>query len=249
MNEKKDTIWGRMPLEEAFKNKQTLSKVFLQKGITGPFEILVRNHCKNEQIPFSVVPKEKLNRMTKGNHQGVVAWISPIEFVEIEHLIPYLFEQKETPLIVLLEGISDTHNLGAIARSAWYFGAHALIISAKHSAPINAVTVKSSAGAILQIPVSRVQSMPNALEFLQHSGFSIYAADLQAKKQLHQLNMDLPIGLLLGSEGEGISSNTRKNADQLFKINQARPFDSLNVSVAAGICLYEILKIRKNLFE
>lgn len=242
------TIWGRKPVEEALINQVTISKIFLQKGVSGPFEKLIRHECKRMGIPYSVVPKERMNRMVRSNHQGVIAWISPIDFVDFEQLVLVTMERESLPLLIMLEGISDTHNLGAIARSAWYLGAHGLVVSASHSAPINALTVKSSAGAILQIPVSRVSSVVNSIEFLKLSGFTVIATDLQGHESLDKLEADVPIVLIMGAEGTGISTKTKTLADYLYKIPAARPFDSLNVSVAAGICLFEILKNRQNLF-
>ena len=241
-------IYGRNPIEEAFNNNLTLSKVFLQKGLTGPLEKLCRHYCKDHQIPLSIVPKEKLNRMAPNNHQGVVAWISPVDYINIEQLISHLFEKVSLPLLVLLDGVSDTRNVGAIARSAWVLGADGIIISTKNTAPINEVTVKSSAGAVLNIPISRVPTVAFALEVLQKSGFGVYASDLNTDKTLEELDMDRPVTLVLGAEGDGISNHTRKYSDALFRIPQSRDFDSLNVSVAAGVCLYEISRLRKNLF-
>lgn len=236
------TIYGRNPVEEALTSGKEIEKVFLQSNLTGEFEVSIRNLCKDNNIPMTKVPFRKLNDLAKGkNHQGVLAYISPLKYHEIQNLIPKIFDEGKTPLVIVLDGITDVRNMGAIARSAKVFGAHALVVPAKGSARINDVMVKSSAGAILDIPICRAHSLPVALEELQMQGLSVYATDINATKTIAEENLKTPIAIVLGSEDKGVSKKTIQISDATIKIPQVDKFDSLNVSVAAGILLYEVL--------
>lgn len=236
------TIYGRNPVIEALSSDKEIEKVFLQSNITGEFEVSVRNLCKDKSIPLTKVPFRKLNDLTKGNnHQGILAYISPVGYHTIDKLIPKIFDQGITPLVIVLDGITDVRNMGAIARSAKVFGAHALVVPAKGSARISNEMVKSSAGAILDIPICRANSLPVALEELQMQGLSVYATDINATKTVAEVDLKTPIAIILGSEDKGVSKKSIQISDDSIKIPQVDKFDSLNVSVAAGIILYEVL--------
>ena len=237
---KQQIIYGRNAVTEAIQNGTQLDKVVFQRGIRGEFEKEVRSLCRTHSIPLSVVPKEKLNKFSTGNHQGIVAIISLISYYKIEDVLPMVYEQSGTPLFMILDGVTDVRNFGAIARSAEAFGAHALIIPDKGAALINAEAIKTSAGALLSIPVCRVSSLVNAIDYLKLSGLSVLASDLAADKKLKEFDLKGPWALIVGSEGEGISPSIRSKADELFIIPQSGKIDSLNVSVAAGIMLYEV---------
>ena len=237
-------IFGRNAVVEAINNGEQIDKVFLQRGTRGEFEKEIRNLCKAANIPVKMVPKEKLGKFTKGNHQGVVALHALIPYFNIEDIIPGIYEKSEVPLIVVLDRVTDVRNFGAIARSAEVMGAHAIVIPQTGSALINSEAIKTSAGALLTIPVCRVKSLVNTIEDLKLSGLAILASDLSAKQQLQELDLNVPLALVLGSEGEGISNAIRNRADQLFIIPQYGKTDSLNVSVAGGIALYEIVRQR-----
>lgn len=238
-------IYGRNAVIEALHEGTQLDKVILQRGVRGDFEKELRKLCRDKSVPMTVVPKEKLNKFTKGNHQGVLAIISLITYYAIEDVLPLIYEQSGTPLIVILDGVTDVRNFGAIARSAEVFGAHALVIPDKGAAMINAEAVKTSAGALLKIPVCRVKSLANAIDYLKLSGVSVLASDLSAKKNLDEIDLQQPVGIVMGSEGDGISQGVRQRADELFIIPQIGETDSLNVSVANGVILYEVQRQRK----
>lgn len=239
------SIVGRHPVMEALQSGQSIDKVILQEGVRGELEKELRHLTKERQIPMQIVPKERLNRDFAGNHQGVVAIISPIPFYKLEDVLPDIFEQGKLPLIVVADGVTDVRNIGAIARSAVCCGAQTLVIGVKKSATINAEAVKSSAGAITRLPVCRENSLVNAIELLQNSGIAVLASDLHAEKTLSQMQLNRPVAFVLGSEGEGINPAIRRQADEAFIIPQESDMDSFNVSVAAGIMLYEAMRQRR----
>ncbi|GJM34653.1 MAG: 23S rRNA (guanosine(2251)-2'-O)-methyltransferase RlmB [Saprospiraceae bacterium] len=246
MQEKTQIIYGRHPVVDAIKSGATLDKLLLQQGIRGEFEKEIRHLCREYDIPLQVVPKERINRLVKGNpnHQGLVGMLSLIPYYKLEDVLPTIYERSEIPLIVLLDGITDVRNLGAIARSAECCGAHALVIAHKGSAQINAEAIKSSAGALTTLPVCREQSMTKAMSILAVAGIQVLAGSLKAEKLLHHLDLKVPLALVVGSEGDGISNAVAQDADELFKIPQKGITDSFNVSVAAGIMLYEVMQQR-----
>ncbi|MEM9836752.1 MAG: 23S rRNA (guanosine(2251)-2'-O)-methyltransferase RlmB [Bacteroidota bacterium] len=244
MSKNKDLIYGRHPVVEALTAGQPVDKVYLQQGTRGEFEKEIRHLCRDHDVPMTLIPKEKLQRMVRGNHQGVIAQLAAAAYQRIEDVLPYLYEKGETPLLLLLDGVTDVRNLGAIARSAEVCGAHAIIIPKKNSAGLTADAVKSSAGALSRLPVCREKSLVNTIEFLQQSGVQVIASDLKAEQFLHELNLADPLCIVMGSEGEGISTGVARAADVRFKIPQAGTLNSFNVSVAAGILLYEAMRKR-----
>ncbi|SEP85786.1 23S rRNA (guanosine(2251)-2'-O)-methyltransferase RlmB [Neolewinella agarilytica] len=245
--EREDLIYGRHPVLEALQSGNPVDKVFLQQGTRGEFEKELRNLCKTMEVPFTIIPQAKLQRMVRGNHQGVVAQLAAAAYQKTENLLPMIYEQGETPLLLLLDGVTDVRNLGAIARSAEVCGAHGIIIPQKNSAGLTPDAVKSSAGALLRLPVCREKSLVNTVETLQMSGVKVIASDLKADKMLHELELTEPLCIVMGAEGEGISTGVARAADETFKIPQAGTLNSLNVSVAAGILLYETMRKRMGL--
>ncbi len=237
-------IFGRHPVVEALKSGQPVDKVMLLQGTRGEIEVELRHLTRDLNVPMQMVPKERLDKLTRGNHQGVVALMAAVEYQRLENVLPLIFERGEVPLIVLLDGITDVRNMGAIARSAVCAGAHALVVSTKNAAPIHAEAVKTSAGALLQIPICREPSMQFVLDLLGKSGVMVLASSLQSKKPLYQIDLSLPIALMLGSEGEGVNPAFLRQADETFIIPQSNLTNSFNVSVAAGIMLYEALRQR-----
>lgn len=235
-------IYGRNPVIEAINTGQKIEKVFLLSNLRGELEVQVRNICKDNNIPLTKVPQRRLNDMAKGNnHQGVIAYISPVEYTTVEELLPLLIEQGKTPLLVVLDGVTDVRNMGAIARSAKVFGAHGLVIPGKGTARVSDEMVKASAGAILHLAICRENSLPVALETMQQHGLMVYATDLKAQKTIAEVDLKGPSAIILGSEDLGVSSKALQISDEQVKIPQSDHFDSLNVSVAAGILLYEVL--------
>ena len=234
-------IYGRHPVVDAIKGGQSVDKVFLQQGVRGEFEKELRHLGKIHNFPIQVVPKEKLNQLTRKNHQGVVGIIALIQYYKIEDLLPMLFEQEFSPLLLILDGITDVRNMGAIARSAECFGVGGLIIPKKKTASINAEGVKTSAGALTKIPVCRENSLVNTVELLQNSGVQVIASSLQAQKSIKEIDLQLPTAIILGSEGKGVHPSLLQEATESFIIPQIGTTNSLNVSVANGIILYEVM--------
>ena len=236
------TIYGRNPVTEALEKGKKIEKVFLQNNLTGDFEVQVRNACEERNIPLTKVPPRKLNDLSRShNHQGIVAYISPVTYTTVDKLVPLLKSEGKIPLLVVLDGITDVRNMGAIARSAKVFGAHAIVVPAKGSARVSEEMVKSSAGAILDIAICRENSIPIALESLQMMDVKVYASDVNATKTIAEQDLKGPTAIVMGSEDKGVSRKAIQIADDTVKIPQVDSFDSLNVSVAAGIILYEIL--------
>lgn len=236
------TIYGRNPVVEALDNNMQIEKVFLQNNLHGEFEVLIRNKCKKQNIPLTKVPSRKLNDLSKSNnHQGVLAFISPVAYTNVEKLVPLLFDQGKIPLLIVLDGVTDVRNMGAIARCAKVFGAHGIVVPAKGTARVSDEMVKSSSGAILDIPICRENSLLVALETMQMQGLTVYATDIHAKKTIAEQDLKGPIAIILGSEDLGVSKKAIQIADDSIKIPQVDKFDSLNVSVASGIILYEVL--------
>ena len=239
-----DVIYGRHPVLEALAAGQPVDKVYLQQGTRGDFERDLRHACKLHDVPMTVVPQAKLQRMVRGNHQGVVAQIAAAAYQRVEDVLPQLYERGETPLLLLLDGVTDVRNLGAIARSAEVCGAHSIIIPQKNSAGLTADAVKSSAGALSRIPVCREKSLVNTVELLQLSGVRVVASDLAAADDLRDVSLTGPLCIVMGAEDEGISQGVARAADTTFRIPQVGEMNSFNVSVAAGILLFEAMEAR-----
>jgi 23S rRNA (guanosine2251-2'-O)-methyltransferase len=238
-------IYGHHPVVEAIRSGKGVEKVFFQQGIRGEFEKEIRHLTKEYQIPLQVVPKEKLEKMTKGNHQGVAAFIALIEFQSIQAVIPFLFEQGENPLILLLDSISDVRNFGAICRSAECMGVQAVVIPEAGSAPANDEAMKASAGALARVRICRVRSLFSTVEWLQQSGVQVVATALSDRSiPVYDADFTVPTAILMGSEGDGLHPKLLKMSDQVVRIPQATDFDSLNVGVATGVVLYEALRQR-----
>jgi 23S rRNA (guanosine2251-2'-O)-methyltransferase len=238
-------IYGHHPVVEAINAGKAVEKLFFQQGVRGELEKEIRHLAKAHNIPLQVVPKDKLNKMTKGAHQGVVAFLALVEFLSIEDVLPFVFEQGHNPLLVLLDSISDVRNFGAICRSAECAGVQAVVIAQSGSAPANEEAMKASAGALSRIRLCRVRSLFSTVEYLQQSGVQVVATALgERSKPLYEADLRGPTAILMGSEGEGVHPKLQKMSDAVVKIPQATDFDSFNVSVAAGIVLYEAMRQR-----
>ncbi len=241
-----DFIFGTRAVLEAVRSGREIDKVLILKKSESDLSFELLNLIKERKIPFQYVPREKIERITRKNHQGVIAFISEITYFPVDELIARCFEQGKDPLLLILDGISDVRNFGAIARSAECLGFSGIIIPEKGAARVSADAVKTSAGALMKIPVSRVRSLPNTLKFLKDSGIRIFAATEKAEKEAAEAALTGPLALLLGSEDLGISENLQFLADESIKISIQGETESLNVSVAAGILMYEVLR-QKNM--
>ncbi len=239
-----ELIFGRHPVMDAIRSGASVEKLVLQQGVRGDFEKELRRISREQHIPVQVVPREAMGRLVRGNHQGIIAFLSPIRYFQLEDLLPMVYERSEAPLLLLLDGVTDVRNFGAIARSAEVCGAHALVVPRKGSAMINAEAMKASAGALSRIPVCRERSTIAAIEFLQLSGLRVLASDLKGEKYIFEMDFTGPLALVVGSEDKGVSPAVSRQADECFIIPQRGETDSFNVSVAAGIMLYEVMRQR-----
>lgn len=242
--EKGDLVFGIRPIMEAINAGRTIEKVLVKKDLDGELFNELLDLLLQHNIPVSKVPIEKLNRVTSSNHQGVVAYMSPIEFVELEDLIPAILETGKVPLVILLDQVSDVRNFGAIARSAECAGADAIIIPLQGSAQINADALKTSAGALNIIPVCRVKLLKYATLYLQQNGFQVVAASEKAAVSLYSADLTGPTAIVMGAEDTGVSNEILKLANKTVKIPLVGKIDSLNVSVAASVILFEAVRQR-----
>ncbi len=241
-------IAGKNAVIAALESGQIIRKVFIKKSSASRFEKLIEE-LRGKTIPVSLVPAEKLNRLYRqGNHGGIIAEISPVTFQSLETIIKSAFEQTTKPVFLLLDGITDTRNLGAIIRSAAAFGVNGVILPAHRSAAVSGETVKMSAGAIFKMPMVRVNHLKDAVFYLQAEGVEIVAATEKTSNKLSDHSFEKPIGLIMGDEHKGIGSFLLKQADSVLKIPMESGVDSLNVSVATAIFLYEIYR-RKLSFQ
>lgn len=238
-------VIGRQPIIEALESGRGIDKILLQKNASGDAIVKIRDLARQYQVPIQYVPVEKLHGMTKANHQGVIAIAALVQYLDLQAVIDHVVSAGETPLFVMLDGVTDVRNIGAIARSAVACGAQALIIPDRGVGALNEEAMKSSAGALEKIQVCRVNSLMKAVDTLHLNGISVYAAEMTAKPYLHELDLKQPCTIIMGGEEHGVFPALMKIADQTFQIPMTGNFESLNVSVAAGIILYESLKQRK----
>jgi 23S rRNA (guanosine2251-2'-O)-methyltransferase len=237
-------IFGRQPVYELLKSDKTVDKVLLQNGLDAAILDEIKKMAAGKTIPVKYVPPEKLNTLTGGVHQGVIAFTSEIRFDTIEDVLPLVIEQGKTPLLLMLDGITDVRNFGAIARTAYAAGADAIIIAMQDAAPANAEAIKASAGALHKISICREKHFDETLAFLKLNGLFLAGLDGNASQNIAQTDLTIPLVLILGSEETGISSHVRRHIDALFKLPMQQVFDSYNVSVAAGMALYEVMRQR-----
>jgi 23S rRNA (guanosine2251-2'-O)-methyltransferase len=231
---KENFIYGIRPVIEALKSGKEIEKLLVQKGLRGEGFQQLHSLTREMEIPIQFVPLEKLDRMTRQNHQGVVAIISEISYQKIEAILPFAYEQGKVPLVLLLDHITDVRNLGAIARTAECSGADAILIPEKGSAQVNQDAIKTSAGALYKIPVCRYQSIRESVTFLKNSGLKIVAATEKANTDYTDADLTQPLALVMGSEESGISAELLTMADELVQIPVVGEIQSLNVSVATA---------------
>jgi len=237
-------IYGRHPIMDAIQNGMSIDKIMMSKALKGDFEKELRKLCKERNIPLHIVPKDRISNVTNKNHQGVLGFLAQIEYQLIEDVFPTIYDRGEVPLIVVLDGVTDVRNMGAIARSVEAMGAHAIIVPQKGTAQINAEAVKTSAGALTVIPVCRTASLGNAVDYLLMNGVQVVAADLKGTDMLQDLDLTMPTAIVMGAEDEGIRPHILRKATNWFQIPMLGTTDSFNVSVAAGIILYETTRQR-----
>lgn len=244
MSHKENTIFGIYPVKEALSSNLSFDKVFIQKGINNDkLDSLVRD-LEKENISIATVPIEKLNRLTRGNHQGIVALTSPVAFQSLESVVEKALGNEKAPLFLLLDQITDVRNFGAILRTAECTGVDAVIIPKSGGAPVSGDTVKTSAGAIFKIPICKVDHIKDAIFYLQASGITTIAATEKTNKTIYNVDMTVPLAIIMGSEEKGVSHSVLNIVDQKAALPLLGEINSLNVSVACGAFLYEVVRQR-----
>jgi len=242
--EKSDYIFGIRAIIEAIRSGKTIDKLLIKKGLTGDLFLELNDLITELQINYQLVPEEKLNRITRKNHQGVIAFMSPVPFYDLDEIITRTYEKGYTPFFMFLDQITDVRNFGAIVRSAECAGVHAIIIPEKGSSQIGADAVKTSAGALHFVPICKVKNPINTLIKLRENGIKIFAATEKANSDYFNHDYTIPCVIVMGSEDQGISDEVIRIADELIKIPVQGRIESLNVSVASGIILFEVVKQR-----
>ena len=239
---KNDFIFGVRPVMEAIEAGKTIDKIFLQNGLLGPTIAELKNLLKKHNIRANYVPIEKLNRFTRKNHQGEVAFISDVPFYNITNVLPQIFEDGRTPFILILDRLTDVRNFGAICRTAECVGIDAIIIPEKGAAPINSDAIKTSAGAIYNVKICKEKNLAHTLDFLQQSGLKVYSATEKAEKLVYDVELNIPVAIVMGNEETGISKEVLHRCDEKIKLPIEGKTQSLNVSVACGALLYEAVR-------
>lgn len=240
-----ELIYGIRALMEALQAGRHLDRVFLQQGSKGPLFQELEQLLKKSGIRIRYVPRERIDKLTRENHQGAVGYLSPIRYLGYQELIDSVAGSDKPPLFLLLDGVSDVRNLGAIIRTAECAGADGLILPQQGTAPINSDTVKTSAGAVFNLPIAQTPHLKDAVYYLQASGISVVAATEKAEETVFRTQLSGPVALLMGSEGSGISPALLKLADVRAKLPMMGAIGSLNVSVACGIFLFEAIRQRR----
>ncbi|MDO9680993.1 MAG: 23S rRNA (guanosine(2251)-2'-O)-methyltransferase RlmB [Bacteroidales bacterium] len=237
-------ICGIHPVTDAVIGGKKIEKVLFKQGMDSPHFRNLMELLQEKNISFQFAPIERLNYVTRANHQGVIAFLSQVDYVSLEEMVAKAIENKKNPVIILLDGVSDVRNFGGIARSAECASADGIIMPAKGSAAINAESIKTSAGALMRIPVAKVTNLREAIFYLSQSGFQIIAATEKAEKNIYDADFSKATAIILGSEDKGISKSSLSLANELVKIPITGVTGSLNVSVAASVVLFEIVRQR-----
>lgn len=239
-------VFGARAIIEAIRSGKEIDKLFIQNGVKSDLIAELKQLASERQIPAIFVPLEKLNRLTNKNHQGAVCFISPVDFYKIEDILVKIFEEGKTPLLLILDRITDVRNFGAIARTAECAGVHAIIVPTRGGAPVNGDAIKTSAGALYKIPVCRENNLKYIIEYLKESGVQIIACSEKTNNLYYDVDLSVPTAILMGSEEDGISPEYFKRSTIAAKIPLCGTIESLNVGVATGIILYEAVRQRRN---
>ncbi len=243
--ESNQMVFGIRAVIEAIDSGKEIESLFVQRGLSGSLLMELKALLKEHNIGFQQVPIEKLNRITRKNHQGVIAVISPIIYQNIEDLLPLIYEKGEVPLLLMLDGVTDVRNMGAIARTAECAGVHAIIVPRKGSAEINPDAIKTSAGALYKIPVCRQDSLGKTGRFLIDSGVQLVVGTEKTKASIYDVDYNVPTCIVMGAEDIGVSDDLIRISDKLARIPMFGEIKSLNVSVSAGVIIYEAIRQRQ----
>ena len=245
-NYRNNMVFGIHPVLELIRSQKEIEKVYIQGGTRSPEISEIANTCRKSGVPVQFVPIEKMNRLTRKNHQGVVAFICPIEYQPLEKVVQMVFEDGRDPFILMLDRVTDVRNFGAIARTAYAAGVDAIVIPNRGSALINGDAMKTSAGALSLINVCRVENMKDAIDFLKASGLRMVGFTEKAKESLWQADLTGPLCVVMGSEEKGIYEENLKLCTDQVRLPMTGIIESLNVSVAAGVFIYEAVRQRNN---
>lgn len=237
-------IFGTRAVMEAIKAGREIEKIFVQAGLNNDLIKELIQVAKHNGVPFTFVPQQKLNRLSTKNHQGVICMLATVSYASLEGIIDKAYQEGREPFLLIVDRVTDVRNFGALARTAECAGLDAIIMGDSGNAPITGDAMKTSAGALSHLPVCRVKDMKKTLHFLRESGIQIIACTEKASDLLYDIDLNTPLALIMGSEEDGISPQLLKEADRLAKIPMRGKISSLNVSVAAGISIYEALRQR-----
>lgn len=235
-------MFGTRAVIEAIKAGRDIEKIFIQAGLNNDLAKELIMLAKSRGVPFTFVPLPKLNSLSTKNHQGVICMLSAVQFATLENIIDKIYSEGREPFFLILDRITDVRNFGAIARTAECAGLDGIIIGDSGNAPITGDAMKTSAGALSYLPVCRTSNMKKTIQYLKESGIQVIACTEKADKALYELDFKAPVALIIGSEEDGISSQLLKEADHVVKIPMRGKIESLNVSVATGIAIYEVLR-------
>jgi len=241
---KSSLIIGRQPLIEAMESGRAIDKILFQQNISGESIGDIRKLAKQHSVPIQQVPPEKLNALSRANHQGVIAFAALVQYMDLQQVIDHVVSKAEIPLFIILDGITDVRNIGAIARTGVCCAAQAIIIPDKGVGALNEEALKSSAGALEKINICRVNSLMKAVDQLHLNGIKVYASEMTAAQNVFDIDLKEPCAIIMGSEDKGVFPPLMKICDANIKIPMAGDFESLNVSVATGMILYEAMKQR-----
>ena len=237
-------VFGLHPVEELIRAEKEIEKIFVQSGLRSPQIAEILHYARTHNITVQYVPVEKLNRLTRKNHQGIVAFICPISYQLIEEVVPMVYDEGRMPFIVILDRVTDVRNFGAIARTCYAAGVDAIVIPSRGSALINGDAMKTSAGALSRINVCRVENIKDTIDFLKSSGVKIVSISEKGRKNIWEGDFMVPVAIMMGSEEDGISEAYLKRSDEHLLIPMPGDIDSLNVSVATGVICFEVVRQR-----
>jgi 23S rRNA (guanosine2251-2'-O)-methyltransferase len=245
LNNTDNLVYGIRPVIESLKAGKEFDKLFIQKGLRAEHLAELYSLIKTLDVPAQQVPIEKLNRLTRKNHQGVVGFMSSIRFQPVEEVIQMAFEKGEIPLMLVLDRVTDVRNFGAIARSAECAGVHGIVIPTQNSAQINADAMKTSAGALNNIPVCRTSNLSRTIDYIKDTGLQLVAATEKADKLIYQVDFKMPTAIIMGSEEDGISPAFLRKCNEAVRIPIQGQTASLNVSVATAVIIFEAVRQRE----
>jgi 23S rRNA (guanosine2251-2'-O)-methyltransferase len=240
--DKKEMIYGTRAVIEAIRAGRDIESILIQRGLRNDLISELIEQSKQFNVPFHFVPEQKLSGLTGKNHQGVIAQLATVHFQSLENIVHSVFSSGGEPFVLILDRVTDVRNFGAIVRTAESAGIHAIVIPEKGSAPISADAMKTSAGALNYVPVCRSKNLKHTIKELKSSGLKIVACTEKASEMIYKTDLSGPLGLIFGSEEDGVSAELLKEADSLSKIPMMGKINSLNVSVAAGISLFEAVR-------